>query len=233
VPLTDDLKGQVKKIFREQWSKRVGRVVPSPADLALGNDAVTLEATILYADMDGSTQLVDSESRSFAAEIYKSYLACAARIIKSNGGTITAYDGDRVMAVFIGDTKDSIAVQTAMQIRWAVSNIVNPAIKEQYSTSTYQLRHTIGIDTSEIQVSRIGVRNDNDLVWVGRAANYAAKLSNLPSGYVYITDSVFKGLNDNSKYSGADPRKLMWEARTWKAMNDMSIYRSSWTWKLK
>jgi class 3 adenylate cyclase len=43
----------------------------------------------------------------FAAEIYKSYLISACRIIRDNGGEITAFDGDRVMAVFIGNMKNT------------------------------------------------------------------------------------------------------------------------------
>ena len=80
--LGDDLKAEVRKIFQEQWSKRAGRVVPESDDLGLGNDAVTLEGTVLYADLDESTELVDSREAWFAAEIYKTYLVCAARIIR-------------------------------------------------------------------------------------------------------------------------------------------------------
>jgi class 3 adenylate cyclase len=229
--LRDDLETAVKKILRDGWSKREGQVVPEPEDLGLGNDAVHLEATILYADMSGSTALVDENTASFAAEVYKTYLASAARIIKDANGSITAYDGDRIMAVFIGKAKNTTAAETALKISWAVTKIVNPAIQAQYGENTYQMKHCIGIDTSPIMVSRIGVRNDNDVVWVGRAANYAAKLSSLDAGYVYVTNAVFEKLADQSKYGG-DPRRLMWDRRIWKAMNDMTIYRSRWIWPL-
>lgn len=46
--------------------------------------------------------MVDTEAPEFAAHVYKSYLACAARVIRSENGTITAYDGDRIMAVYTG-----------------------------------------------------------------------------------------------------------------------------------
>src|SRR5262245_50206608 len=36
----------------------------------------------------------------------------------------------------------------------------------------YRVQHHIGIDTSPLFVARIGARNDNNLVWVGRDANY-------------------------------------------------------------
>jgi class 3 adenylate cyclase len=177
--LKQDLEAVVKKVFSESWESRPGRVVPVPEDLGLGNDAVKLHATMLYADIADSTKLVDSSDSHFAAEVYRTYLTCAARIVKFNDGVITAYDGDRIMGVFIGDEKNSNAVKAAMQINTSVLKIVNPALAKQYPGSSYRLRHVIGIDTSDLFVARIGARNDNDLVWVGRAANHAAKLASI------------------------------------------------------
>lgn len=227
--LGDDLKSEVAKIFKEQWTTRKGQTVPESEDLKLGNDAVELEATVLYADLSGSTKLVDGHKPHFAAEIYKSYLHCAAKIIRSEGGTITAYDGDRIMAVFIGDSKNTSAARTGLKINYATKNIVNPAIKAQYNTE-FQASQTVGIDTSKLFVARTGIRGSNDLVWVGRAANYAAKLTELDSGYpTWITASVYNMLHESAKTTNGKP---MWEARRWTAMNDHSIYRSSWRWKV-
>ena len=76
--LKEELEEAVGKIFRESWSSRDGQVVPDPEDLELGNDAVKLEGTVLYADMSDSTKLVDENSPEFAAEVYKnvSILRC-------------------------------------------------------------------------------------------------------------------------------------------------------------
>src|SRR5207248_4620847 len=104
--------------------------------LKLNNDAVKLDATVLYADLSASTGLVDGYKQHFAAEIYKAYLHCAAKIIRSEDGVITAYDGDRVMAVFIGTSKNTSAARSALKINWAVKNIVNPALKDQYSDTS-------------------------------------------------------------------------------------------------
>lgn len=230
--LKDDLSTEVGKIFRGKWETRDGEVVPEPEDLKLGNDAVKLDATVLYADMSGSTSLVDNQSATLAAEVYKSYMICASRIVKDEGGAITAYDGDRIMAVFIGGSKNSTAARCALKINWAVLNIVNPGIKAVYGSDAYQMGHVIGIDTSSLFLCRIGVRNDNDLVWVGRAANYAAKLTDLNEGYsIYITGDVFDRLHDDSK-NGGTPRRLMWEQRFWTKMNNMRVHRSNWWWSL-
>jgi class 3 adenylate cyclase len=227
--LKDDLNAAVAKILREDWSMEPGRVVPEPANLGLGNDATTLTATVLYADLSGSTSMVDTQTATRAAEFYKCYMVCAARIIKNAGGSISAYDGDRIMGIFIGDDRNDAAARTALQINWAVYYVVNPSIKNQYGQTAYQVKHVVGVDTSSVFACRIGVRNDNDLVWVGRAANYAAKLSSIPeNNTVFITGDVFDQLA-TYKYGG-NPRTLMWEQRTWEKMPGLRLYRSTWTW---
>jgi class 3 adenylate cyclase len=231
--LKDDLISEVKTIFKSGWTKRNGLKVPDVRDLNLGNDSVELDATVLYADMAGSTAMVDQKTAQKAAEIYKSYMLCSGKIVKDEGGAITAYDGDRIMAVFIGDSKNSDAARTALKLQWAIREIVNKEFRAYYTSESFVLRHVIGIDTSKLLVSRIGVRNDNDLVWVGRAANYAAKLSAISddSSVVYITNSVYERLSENSKF-GSPGKQNMWEKRLWTAMNKMEIYRSSWQWEI-
>ena len=229
--LKEELQSAVTTIFKSHWTSPDGEVVPEPKDLGLGNDSRNLKVTILYADMRDSTHLVDSQKPHLAAEVYKGYMACAARIIKNNGGVITAYDGDRVMGTFIGSKKNTTAARTALQINWAVRNIVNPALRAQYGSGAYQMDHVIGVDTSTIFACRIGVRNDNDIVWVGRAANYAAKLAAINEYPVYITGAVFDSMDDSSKFGG-NPRQLMWQERVWTKMNQIRIFRSNWTWGL-
>lgn len=227
--LKDDLETEVGTIFRKVWTTRDGEVVPSEDSIKLGNDAVNLDATVLYADMADSTKLVDGYKPAFAAEIYKAFLHCAAKIIREEGGDITAYDGDRIMAVFITGGKNTSAVRAAMKIKWAVQEIVTPAQKKQYANTDYTLSHAVGIDTSKLFVARTGVRGANDLVWVGRAANYAAKLSALPEGFTYITAEVYNAMLDEAKFSNGTN---MWESVRWNTFDDRIIYRSSYRWKI-
>jgi class 3 adenylate cyclase len=131
------------------------------------------------------------------------------------------------MAVFIGNSKNTSAVRCGMKIKGAVLKIINPAIKKQYN-SDFELKQVVGIDTSDLVVARTGIRGANDLVWVGRAANYAAKLSGVSEQpyATFITEAIYKNMNDSVKFTdGAD----MWEQRTWQGK---TVYRSSWYWPL-
>lgn len=229
-----DLETRVKQIFREKWDVRESKNVPGPEDIRHSNDAVYFKrATALYADLSASTNLVDDYKWEFAAEIYKTYLFCAAQIIKDSGGVITSYDGDRVMGLFINDTQSTSAAKAALKINFAVKNIINPALAAQYTKTSYQVRQVIGIDTSAIRAARTGVRGDNDIVWVGRAANYAAKLTAIKNSAVttWMTEDVYKMLKDEAKYGGKD-NKAMWTKYKWDAHKDLPVYGSNWTWTI-
>jgi class 3 adenylate cyclase len=229
--LKADLESEVKKTFAEAWDEQVTTTVPAPDELRLNaNHAKNLElATVLYADLDGSTSMVDKYTWSFSAEVYKTYLRCAAQALKAEGGTLTAYDGDRIMAIFTGDTKNTQAVRAALKINYAVHQIIRPALRTQYPTTNFELNHVVGVDSSQLRTARIGVRGDNDLVWIGRAANYAAKLTTLSEKPIWITKAVYDKINDDVKIaSGVN----MWQARQWIAMNNMQIYCSTYTYRI-
>jgi class 3 adenylate cyclase len=231
--LKDDLQTRAAEIFSQRWTTRDGTVVPDDTSIKLSNDAVKLNGTILYADLADSTKLVDGYKPFFAAEIYKAFLHCAGRIITSEGGTITAYDGDRIMAVFIGDSKNSTAARTALKINWVAKHLIQPAVKKQYPSSTFVLRHVCGIDTSSLWVAKTGIRGANDLVWVGRAANYAAKLAALDDAKpTWITKAVYDVLAAPSKKADNGKGADMWVKHAWKAMNNMEIYASTYHWSI-
>lgn len=228
--LKDDLSAEVKSTFAQAWDVQKTERVPAPEDLRLNaNHAKDLEkATVLYADLDGSTSMVDNYDWEFSAEIYKTFLRCASQIIRSEGGAITAYDGDRVMAIFTGGTKNTDAVRCALKINYAVSEIIQPAINAQYTTD-FKLSHVVGIDTSQLRTSRIGVRGDNDLVWIGRAANYAAKLTNESGKPTWITKTVYDSMKDEVKFhNGQD----MWQKAYWTSMNNMEVFSSTYWWRI-
>lgn len=226
--LYDELEKQVNEIFATNWQTNKSLLIPSAEHVRLGNHALKLDATVLYADLAESTNLVDSEDPLFAAEIYKAYLHCASKIIKSLGGVITSFDGDRIMGIFIKDNKSTRAVHCGLQINHAVTNIINESVAQQYPENRYSVKHSVGIDSCELTIARTGVRGSNDLVWVGRAANYAAKLCTLREHpfNTFITDEVYLDLDMSAVY--AENEANMWERYFWKD-KDIFVYRSEWS----
>ena len=229
--LLTDLQDYTKRTHDAVWTTREGQKVPATEDLQLGNEAVKMDGTVLYADLAESTELVKGKKDWFAAEVYKNYLYTAGRIIRAHDGAITSYDGDRIMAVFIGGTKNTDAAKCALKIKWAVGNILQPALVAKYPKSTYKLKQKVGIDTSALFVARTGIRGSNDLVWVGNSANNAAKMAALPSTYsTYISANSYNMLLDSSKYGGAENQN-MW-TNLGSSQLGYTIYGSNWHWSI-
>jgi class 3 adenylate cyclase len=234
---TEELEIEVRDILAQTWSSRDGQVAPNTEDVTLTGGAVKMDATLLYADLADSTELA-MYNRQVAAKVFKAYLMCVTRLIRGLGGAVRSFDGDRVMGVFVGGSKNTAAAKCGLQVNYIFQCVIVPKLKERYEKlrdGSYGLAQTVGIDTSEVLVVRSGIRANNDLVWVGRAPNIAAKLSGIrEDGYsTYVTKAVFDKLADESKYGG-DPRRLMWEARSWnagKALGVESVYRSNFWWK--
>lgn len=225
--VADDIKKNAADTFGTKWASRKGQVVPEPSDLKLSNDAVLLDkATVLYADLDQSTDLVATKKWQFAGEVYKTFLYAASRLIRSQGGKIVSYDGDRVMGIFIGDNQCNDAVSCALKISYAIKKYIQ-AEKKKHWTGDYKIRHVIGVDSSAIYAARTGVRGDNDLVWIGTAANLAAKLTSLSADQpTWITKRVYDGLNDAQKFGPQGEN--IWRRWNWSQHNDEEIYSSTY-----
>ena len=209
------LAANTKQTFYAQWTRRNGRVVPDTSSLTLGNTGVDLLATVLYADLRESTKLVDTHTQELAAEVYKAFLWSAAKAIEDEGGVITAYDGDRVMALFTNPTeKNTRAIRAALKINTAVRHVVQPIYDTLYGSHfPLTIKHTVGVDTSPLLAAKTGVRGSNDLVWVGRAANHAAKLCALPDQHaVYVTDATYSVLNTSVRN---DTVPDLWQLYWW------------------
>lgn len=230
----DLLAAEAEAILRTAWDIRDARVVPENEEVALSGGGARLAATVLYADLAASTDLATSLEDRAAAKIFKLFLAMSTRVIRHNGGEIRSFDGDRVMGVFVGDHKNSTAARCALQVNWGFLNIVRPRVEAHYprvQEKGLKLAHCAGIDSGTVLAVRTGIRRNNDLIWVGRAPNIAAKLSGIRDSpyHTFITGAVYDSLAKEVKISGDG--RAMWEERVWKAMPSASrVYRSHWSW---
>jgi class 3 adenylate cyclase len=226
----------VANFFSGDYSITEGRVIPEVSDLHFAKEGKEMELAMMFIDIRESTKIVDGFRRTTAAKMYKSFLWGVAKIARMNDGELRSFNGDGVLLAFIGDSKRTNAVKAAMQMSWFCKNILKPRLEGYFQNNNQladlEFNYGIGIDVGNVLVVRAGIRgdNNNDLVWVGNATNYAVKLSSITDdGYnIFISKDVFDKLHKSSKYGGEDER-LMWESRTWKGMN---IYRSNWWWEI-
>lgn len=230
--LEEELPVGVDQILSSPWHIRGGEKVPSSEEVLLGGGAVQLEVTVLYTDLADSTRLVTDFDPRVAAKVLKAFLYCATKLIRHKGGDIRSFDGDRVMGIFIGDSKNTSAANAALHINWAVSEVIRPALAKQYPTlaeAGFRLRHATGVDRSKILAVRAGIRGSNDLLWIGRAGAVAAKLSALRDGNYtsYVTADVYNNMAEGAKLSTKPGTPNMWDKMA-TAKYGLTIYRSTW-----
>jgi adenylate cyclase len=227
------LGSDIGKVFNATWNIRDGQVVPQTDDVVLANGAVRLHAVVLYADLARSTQLAMNFDRSVAAKVVRAYLSSMTRLVNSNGGVVRSFDGDRVMGIFIGKSKNSNAAECALKMNYLVTKILRPRAEAKFPSLVskgFKIKHCVGISRSDVLVVRSGVRGSNDLVFVGVAPNIAAKLSEVRNSpwHSYITKTVYSRLNNDAKFSGGEN---MWTAVSRKiAGKSWSVYKSNWRW---
>lgn len=232
--LKDDVERSVGAIFSSAFSERDGQKIPNSDEIALSNGAVKLEAAFLYADLAGSGLIAKSCPWDTTAKILRCYLDCSVRIIRSLGGEIRSFDGDRVMGVFIGDSKCTNAVKAALRINWATLKLIQPEATARFrsvSNNDVKIRQACGVDVGTSRAVRAGIRNNNDIIWIGRPPSFAAKLSDLRE-YPYctfISSDVYTRMSAECKtYEG----KNMWETRSVMFAGEAeTVYRSSYWWR--
>lgn len=207
-----------------EWSTSTTETVPDAEDVPLMDGGRYLDATMLYADLAASTQLAMLLHPEVCARIAKSFLVAACRVIRFHGGRIRSFDGDRVMGVFMGDSMCTKAARVGLELHYYVDHYLRPKFASVYpeiALSGLEISHGVGIDVGRVFAVRSGIRRNNDLVWVGRAPNIAAKLAaiRVADYRTFITDDVLERLNtsvhkappDHSSRAG----EIMWDWHEW------------------
>lgn len=232
--LHDDLTNAVDNVLGKKFLQRDGQKVPSSEDVTLANGAVKIEAAFLYADLAGSGLIAKSCPWDTTAKIIRAYLDCAVRIIRAHDGAIKSFDGDRVMGVFVGDYKRTNATKSALKIQWATRHLIQEEARKRFKSvkdNGVKIQQACGVDVGVSRAVRAGIRNNNDLIWIGSPPSFAAKLSDLREYpyCTYISAGVYNRIADEAKLSkGVD----MWEKRSTKFAGTSEVcYRSSYWWK--
>lgn len=135
-------------------------------------------ATILFADIEGFTELVEKLSPERTVAMLNEYFSAVTKPIEKYGGVITQFQGDAILAVFNVPTDDPDhgvhAVRAALEIHNAVK-------AQKFADIT--LRNRVGINTGEVIAGSVGSENRVNYTVHGDAVNLAARLETLNKEY--------------------------------------------------
>jgi class 3 adenylate cyclase len=218
--LKEDIISKAKEIEATTFTVTPISYVPTidTTTLTFGCTGLEFEATVLYIDMRGSTKVLNSHQKRVVAKLHMIYYHAVVKIAKANGGEIRSFNGDSLLVFFQGNTKAalSIAVMTAMQIRYAITDLINDKLKNYMD-----IDFGIGLDDGKILATKVGLGGTDttkDLIWIGNAVNKSTVISDKckSPNYIGISKFVYDNLEDYVKYGskkdffGNDIKVDMW-----------------------
>jgi class 3 adenylate cyclase len=228
--LKEDIESKISSYFRENYQIERTQIVPSTeySKLTFGNKGLVSELAFLFVDIRKSSKLHEVYGYDTAARIYQSFHDINIRIINHFNGQIRAFDGDRTMGVFSGDSKCTNAVKSAMKIRWAVNKILNTNL----STN---IRIGAGVEFGDTLITKVGKGrdiNNQDLIWVGEACNFASHYCQEANQSVIISQKTYDRMHESCKYDGES--KNMWKYKTVALKNGelINLIETTYIWEI-
>lgn len=188
--LRDELSDEVGTILSNAFTINVTdtAVVPHSSDGAItfpNLDAKTqscklIDTCVLYIDIRRSTELSIQHRPKTVAKLYSAFVRAMTKCARHYGGHVRGIIGDRVMVLFDCDDCFGKAVDCAILMNATAKYVINKHFKQN------EVKCGIGIDAGRMLVTKTGFRrrgveqhNYKNLVWLGRPANVASKLTDI------------------------------------------------------
>lgn len=245
--LKQDIINKVKSIVDDEFTVEDVTSVPDikNSKLTFGNTGLRFEATVLYIDMRGSTEILNNHNKTSVAKMHMAYFHTAVKIAKLLGGEVRSFNGDSILIFFQGTSKQSLsnAVKAAMQMKYMISNLDGGINK--YLSKYSALNFGIGLDDGHILCTKIGLggdSNNQDLMWIGNAVNKATVISDTRKSpcHIGISSYVYSNLLDDVKFGqqqspwGIVEKVDMW-TKSIITYNDKQeyYYYTNWYWTVE
>ncbi|QOK30096.1 adenylate/guanylate cyclase domain-containing protein (plasmid) [Cytobacillus oceanisediminis] len=178
-----------------------------------------IETCVLYIDLRKSTDLNLSHKRETMSKLYSTFIRSIMKSAGEYNGKVRNVVGDRVMILFDSTNSFGNAYKTAVLLNSVVSKLLDQHFKNN------EVKAGIGIDYGKMLVTKAGIikkgfenTNYKSLVWLGRPANVASKLTDLANKTIteifsykepYIRECFYYPNLDN-KYSWYDAPIRRW-----------------------
>jgi adenylate cyclase len=194
----------IRRIFeRYVHPNVVQELMRDPMALNLGGE--TKEISIVFADIRGYTRLSESMAPEQVMNLLNSYLEIMVKEIWDEGGTLTSFIGDAVMAIFNAPLAQEDHALRAIRAAW----------KMRMAILDYQRAHPqgvpisfgIGVNTDQATVGNLGSQGRmQNYTAIGDAVNVASRLqTNASDNNIILNHSTFVRVRQHVKVSKLPP----------------------------
>lgn len=183
--ILSEIEADVQDVLATNFVYSSTKEVPNRDDSGLsyerGKDkrGKEIETCVLFVDIRNSVALTDKHQHQTMGRVYTAFTKAVLKAARHHGGHTRNIIGDRVMVVFPVDNCFKNAVDCAVSINHIAFKIINQRFKVDFNCG-------IGIAYGKLRVIKVGIqRNGTEngenkgLVWVGKPANYASRITDM------------------------------------------------------
>ena len=160
----------------------VDELLKSADGLRLGG--TQLEGTVMFTDLRGFTSLAESLTPARVIEILNRYLSEMSDAILDHGGTLVAYMGDGIMAVFGAplpqDDHADRALATAREMLSVRLPRFNQWLRDEQLSSGFKMG--IGLNSGNVMSGHVGSERRVEYTAVGDTTNTASRIESMTKG---------------------------------------------------
>jgi len=159
-------------------------------------------ATVLFSDLRGFTSYAEGLTPATVISVLNRYLTAMSDVILDNGGTLVAYMGDGIMAVFGAPIEQTDHADRALR---AARQMTGPALADFNQWMRDEgvgegFRMGVGLMSGEVMSGNVGSERRLEYTAIGDTTNTAARLEGMTKGTPYM---VF--VADTTRQAAQDP----------------------------
>lgn len=188
-------KNQVERVLSRFVSPSVARqMMADLQQVKLGGRDV--EATVLFADIVGFTQLSEQMEPDEVAELLNAYFDAITMAATFYRGTIDKYMGDCAMVVFGVPESDPEHLYHGLCCALMIQRLVKRLNQERRNRQLPTVEFRVGLNSGHMLAGNLGSRDRMQYTVVGDAVNLASRLSNLAEpGQILLPEPILHDPN--------------------------------------
>lgn len=167
----------------------VDLVTQHPSAAVLGGQ--TRDITALFADIRNYTAMGEALAPAALVELLNEYLALMTEAIFAQGGTVTMFQGDAVMAIFNAPQNQP---DHALRAARAAFGIAQGIAEHNQRTGQRQVRCGVGVNSGPALVGNIGAEGRlQHYTAIGDTVNLAKRLEeHATEGQILLSDATYR-----------------------------------------
>ena len=163
------------------------------ADTLLGG--VQLESTVLFSDLRGFTTFAENLEVERVIDVLNHYLGEMSEAILDHGGTLVAYMGDGIMAVFGAPIQMDDHAERAVRAATEMLDQRLPEFNRWLADEGigHEFRMGIGLHSGSVMSGNVGSERRMEYTAVGDTTNTAARLESMTKNsghFLFVSDAT-------------------------------------------